>query len=153
MQNVLLAMSVTFPVCHFDRSPLNAEAEENTVTSNKREKIKKSHKKHGWNICNNKQKTKIRKKKKLGEKKTNTSAVQRNKCMQQKKRRTNKTINLKDDVEIIQNLLQYMSTAAATFQFEMSILNVFFFSFPVPLPENKYRKFVTSDTSHCPMGP
>ena len=34
----------------------------------------------------------------------------------------------------IQNLLPCMSTAAATFQFEMSILNSFFFSFPALAP-------------------
>ena len=40
-QNILAAMPVTLPVCHFDTSPLNAKAKENTVTSNKREKEKR----------------------------------------------------------------------------------------------------------------
>ena len=54
-QHVLWYMLLTSPVCHFDTSPLNAEATENTVTSNKREKNKKSHKKqHGWKCKKNK---------------------------------------------------------------------------------------------------
>ena len=42
-QHLLWSMLLTSPVCHFDTSPLNAEAPLNTVTSNKRRK-KKSHK-------------------------------------------------------------------------------------------------------------
>ena len=43
-QHILNFMVVTSPVCHFDTSPLNFEAERNTVTSNKREEKKESQK-------------------------------------------------------------------------------------------------------------
>jgi len=45
-QHLLLCMLLTLSVCHFDTSPLNAEAPLNTVTSNKREEKTKESQKH-----------------------------------------------------------------------------------------------------------